>query len=213
MDTRKMLYLSILFAVTSCARPAFADNWWDSFFASNQGTTSVTPSASATAEQVQALNNSQQSLAEDQQRLNEAYNLLRQHQAAGQDTSADIANINNIQQTLRNRSREVRQQSMQVQNPALYQARSNYRTDQENLKAAYEKLRQDQRAGADTTASLEALNAQKQLARQSREQMQANGGFVSPHKGYQNRGAGHRHNGRPGDGRGNWQQNGFRQSR
>lgn len=56
-----------------------------------------------------------QSLREDQARLDEAYSQLRQKQATGQDTSAEQAQIQNLEQTYRNRRQQVRDQEWEME--------------------------------------------------------------------------------------------------
>lgn len=79
-----------------------------------------------------ALQDRSQTLREDEERLDAAYSQLRQKQAAGEDTSADMANIQNLEATYRGRKQQVRELQWQAEREQEYARRRQYQNQNQN---------------------------------------------------------------------------------
>ncbi len=202
---------------------AFADSsqWWQQLFGNqtqNNNTNANTNNNSSswqfgnrnnqtlTQEQIQAdpnLARDQNSVQNDQAQLKQLYQNLRDHQQAGLDTSADLQAIANQKQSYMNDMNQYRA-DMNVNPNAqeLTRNQNSIENDRQQLRGLYEKLNQDQRAGVDTTADLQAIANQKQSYINDVNQYRASGGN-NPH--YTNDGFGFDDGGRNSR---PWQQNG-----
>lgn len=105
MTPKKVLTLFVIGMTLST--PAFAKSFFEQLLEGGNSNQS--------GNGYQQYEGNRQSLREDQARLDEAYSQLRQKQAAGQDTSAEQAQIQNLEQTYRNRREQVREQEWQME--------------------------------------------------------------------------------------------------
>ena len=204
-------------------RNAFAESsqWWQQLF-NNQdqnGNTNANnnyPSwqfgnqrgQTLTQEQIQAdpnLSRDMTSIHNDHQQLKDLYQTLHDHQAAGQDTTADLQAIANQKQSYENDMNQYRADTNanpNVQN--LTRNQNSIENDRQQLRSLYAKLEQDQRAGQDTTADLQAIANQKQSYTNDINEYRANGGN-NPHYLNDGFGNGFRNNYQPGQQRNRFQ--------
>lgn len=174
----KKLILTLLIAGFIFApRPAFAKSFFQNLLESQIGGGSSNNSGGGYNSQ--DLQDRQQTLMEDQQRLDEAYAQLRQAQASGGDTSAATDNVRRMEQAVIDRKQQVRQLEWQAQRQAQYQQMnqmSQNQANQQQLNDAYYQLRQKQAAGLDTTQDVQNIRYL--------EQQQANGGQYGGNNGF-----------------------------
>ena len=162
----KKILLSLLIAgFIFIPRPLFAKSFFQNLLESQIGGSS---SGSGNGSASQELQDRSQTLREDEQRLDEAYSRLRQAQAAGGDTTAEMENVRHMEQAYTDRKQQVRQLQYQARQQAQYQQMNQARANQQQLDEAYYQLRQKQAAGLDTTREQQNIRYL--------EQQQANGG-------------------------------------
>lgn len=149
----------------------------------------------------QQLQDRQQTLMEDEQRLDAAYSALRQKQAAGQDTTAEQAQVQHYEQAYLGRKQEVRQLQMQVQREQQFQQmqqmnqmnqpRYDQQRLQQQLDEAYYQMRQKEAAGYDTTEDRRRIRYMQQQLRMNQNNGFGNNGWQdddSGNSGNQNQG-------------------------
>ena len=162
---KKLLIFLMIAGFIMTPRPLFAKSFFQNLLESQVGGSSSNSNGGYNSQDLQ---DRQQTLMEDQQRLDEAYSRLRQAQAAGGDTTAEMENVRHMEQAYTDRKQQVRQLQYQARQQAQYQQMNQSRANQQQLDEAYYQLRQHQQAGMDTT--------QDQQNIRYLEQQQASGG-------------------------------------
>lgn len=120
----RIVFALLMAGMVLSSPAAFAKSFFEQLLESSVGGNSNQNGPSS-----QEYYGNRQSLREDEQRLDEAYSNLRQKQAAGQDTSAEQAQIQNLELTYRNRRQQVREQEWHLQRQEEMRQR-NYQRQQ-----------------------------------------------------------------------------------
>lgn len=169
MSLKKIFVLSLIGMTFSA--PLYAKSFFEQILES--AVTGSSNSNSNGSGVYKELSDREQTLREDQQRLDEAYSQLRQKQAAGQDVTADLENIKMLERTLVDRTQQVRQlryQADQVNRQQQFSQRQAAQQQQMQLDDAYYQLRQKQAQGLDTTQDIQNIRyLERQISNQQRD--------------------------------------------
>ena len=126
----KRVVLVLMVVVVAMPQPALAKSFFEQLLESAVTGNSNSNSNSGNGQAYRALQDRSQTLREDEQRLDEAYSQLRQKQAGGQDTTADMQNIQNLEATYNGRKQQVRELQWQAQREQDYARQQNYQQQQ-----------------------------------------------------------------------------------
>lgn len=212
MNARKSQILFFFMLTLFFSRTAFAASWWDNWFNSNQSSTSTsnsstTPAAAATNPITADPANTAAAQAQfqsDRQQMHDLYQKVWQDRQTGADPTADMQAIQSLQQKMTTDRTQVfadRQALMQHDVDSVQSSRKS-------LSDTYAKLKQDQAAGADTTADLQALQTAKNTLRADEQKARTDGaGMRGGYGGQYGQQRAWNHNNNWREHRENWNQN------
>ncbi len=192
-NIQKLVFPLLIAGLALNARPAFAANWWDSLFSSNQNSTSTaTPSASTTTAATPGnFADDRAEFRNDNRQMHDLYQKMWQNKQAGIDTTADQQAISDLQAKINNSRNQLsaeRQHNL-----------DSVASSRKSVADTIAKLNADKAAGLDTTADEEALKIAKNTLRADEQKARQDGAGGMRGQGYGNQ------NG-PGP-RGGWNQN------